>query len=134
MNLSLSGRARLGIPLVAAFLLSMAPGNTAILFPMTVATAVVILAAVIKLPSFLQASSDYLGELSYPLYLLHHNVGYILLLTFAAWRLPNIAGFFITLAIVVTSASLIAYKFDRPLRKFLRSISNAKSSEAKATS
>lgn len=120
VNLARSGRPLLGVSLTALSLASMAPGNLTMIVPMVCATGLLILAVVLPLPRRLRGASSYLGELSYPLYLLHQNVGYVLLLAFAAWGLPRYAGVLITFCIVASVATAIAYIIDRPLRRYLR--------------
>lgn len=62
-----------------------------------------------------------LGSISYPLYLLHQNLGYILINLFSRWINIYIL-FYIMIVFMVFSAWMINIWVERPISKFLRSI------------
>jgi peptidoglycan/LPS O-acetylase OafA/YrhL len=62
----------------------------------------------------------FLGDISYPLYLIHQNLGYLLLLTFVAIGLPRAFALPSTGACALVVATLLTYLVDRPLRRWLR--------------
>lgn len=119
-NLALSGRRVAGIAVGSAALIGLLPGNLSILVPMLVAISLLMLTVLVRLPSRWEKVGSYLGELSYPLYLLHQNIGYVLLLALAAAGVSRSLAVVATVVIVVSLATLIAYGADVPLRRRLR--------------
>jgi peptidoglycan/LPS O-acetylase OafA/YrhL len=61
----------------------------------------------------------FLGWLSFPLYLLHQNLGYILLLRLDALDVPRPLSVAITLVLAVTLAALFTRYIDEPLRRLI---------------
>lgn len=61
----------------------------------------------------------FLGWLSFPLYLLHQNLGYILLLRLDALDVPRPVGVAITLLLAVGTAALFTRYVDEPARRFI---------------
>lgn len=63
-----------------------------------------------------------LGAISYPLYLIHQNVGYVLLRAFYGLGLPTNAGIGLTIIVVLLLAALLHRYFERPGQAFARSV------------
>jgi peptidoglycan/LPS O-acetylase OafA/YrhL len=63
----------------------------------------------------------YLGSISYSLYLLHQNIGYVLLRTLYAANLKPVLAIFITCAVSILLASIINMLIDVPARSAIRS-------------
>lgn len=108
--------------LIVASICAVAPGNVYVVVPLMVATALTLSAIFIALPEQVRPLSDYLGELSYPIYLVHQNIGYVALLALASYGVPQYAAVLITAAAALTLATLISYKFDIPVRRRLRGL------------
>ncbi|HEY6642726.1 acyltransferase [Povalibacter sp.] len=74
------------------------------------------------LASLRQKPLIFLGTISYPLYLLHQNIGYVGIrwLEGQGWHpLLAIAG---TMAVAITLASVIAFHIERPALRWLRNV------------
>lgn len=63
----------------------------------------------------------FLGTISYPLYLIHQNIGYIILNSFNIYNLPLVYGTITAIIVVISLASLISYMFEKPSIRFLKS-------------
>jgi len=63
---------------------------------------------------------SHLGEVSYPLYLTHQNLGYVVLLLLASLNLPRLVGITLTGVVALLLATTLTFLVDRPLRRFLR--------------
>ncbi|MGE2836573.1 acyltransferase family protein [Mycobacterium sp. SMC-4] len=92
----------------------------AVLPPLIVATALVVAAIVVRIPQGVRPFSNFLGELSYPVYLLHQNIGYVLLLWLASAGVPQLGAVAITAAVAISIGTIAAYAFDIPVRSRLR--------------
>jgi peptidoglycan/LPS O-acetylase OafA/YrhL len=66
----------------------------------------------------------WLGTISYPLYLIHQNFGYALLLRFYGMGLTPAISFSITLISAFLAASVLHYYCERPIMRHLRSRNN----------
>lgn len=63
----------------------------------------------------------FLGTISYPLYLIHQNIGYIILNAFNIYHLPLVYGTITAIIVAISLASLISYMFEKPSIRFLKS-------------
>jgi len=63
----------------------------------------------------------FLGEISYVLYLIHQNLGYVIMRWLGGAGVPQVATTLITLVIALGAATLLTFFVDKPLRKVLRS-------------
>jgi len=62
----------------------------------------------------------FLGEISYALYLIHQNVGFILIRWLTGLGLSHLVAACLATFVVVAMASLLTYLLDRPIRRALR--------------
>ncbi len=62
----------------------------------------------------------FLGFISYPLYLIHQNLGFVILRALDPLGLPYLVSLSITALLVFLLASLLSYKVEHPLNKWLR--------------
>lgn len=62
----------------------------------------------------------WLGAISYPLYLLHRNVGYELLHLFNTHRVPHLVGLAITISCALLLAHVVSLTVERPAMRFIR--------------
>lgn len=62
----------------------------------------------------------YLGTISYPLYLTHQNIGYIILLQLISMHCNYIVSFLMTLLIALLIASLITFLIEQPVRNMIK--------------
>lgn len=62
----------------------------------------------------------WLGAISYPLYLVHQNLGYSLMIWFSAAGLSAILSMVIALVLVMAVATVLTYGVERPLMEWVR--------------
>lgn len=62
----------------------------------------------------------FLGEISYPLYLIHQNLGYVVLLTVVATGMSRSVGTIVAVVAMLALATALTFLVDRPLRRSLR--------------
>ncbi|GAA2726600.1 acyltransferase family protein [Cellulomonas aerilata] len=62
----------------------------------------------------------FLGAISYPLYLLHQNIGYVLLLDLSSRGVYRPLAVLVTTTAMVALAALVTHVFDVPVRRALR--------------
>lgn len=122
-----SGRWVLPGAVVAAALIIVAPGDLTVVPPMVAATLLALGALYIKLPTKLRPVSDYLGELSYPVYLVHQNIGYVIMLAVTSLGVHQLGTTAIAAAAAIAMATAISYAFDLPVRRRLRALVKARS-------
>lgn len=120
-----SGRWGLPTATIIASIAVVVPGNLEIAAPLTASTVLAVSALYLRAPRYAHKISNYLGELSYPVYLIHQNLGYVVLLALAAAGLSQAEAVTIALALAVTIGTLIAYCFDIPARRQLRRLVSA---------
>ncbi|TWT38057.1 Acyltransferase family protein [Posidoniimonas corsicana] len=86
----------------------------------------VVLAAVLaaavtgRLPWLNRRGLVYLGALSYPLYLTHQNIGYVVMRAAESAGLPPAAGLALALAVAVLLAVVLHHAVERPSLAWLR--------------
>ena len=103
------------------------------ILPVVVATIVCVLAAILyaattgRLPFLNARPLLWFGFISYPLYLIHQNIGYVLLRWFDGngWN-PNL-GVLAASLLSIALASLITYTIERPVMQFIRGMMKRKS-------
>lgn len=61
-----------------------------------------------------------LGGISYPLYLIHQNVGYVILRQLHEWDVHQVVAVGSTLVIILLLATILTHVFDVPVRRLLR--------------
>lgn len=93
--------------------------------PLLAALAVVLGAAVYlaaggRLPLLRHRLFVWLGTISYPLYLVHENIGWSLQLRFGAMGLPFDLGLLLALAFSLALASAMAHWIEQPAMKWIR--------------
>lgn len=115
-----TGRWTQPIAVIVAAIAVRAPGDLSVIAPMVITTLVMLAAVYLKLPTRTHRFADYLSEISYPLYLIHNNIGFIVILALASQGVPMPGAAAITLAIVIPMATVIAYGVDLPARRRLR--------------
>lgn len=64
----------------------------------------------------------FLGGISYALYLLHQNIGYLVIQAFYAGGLPPLAGIGLALAISLLLATLLTHCVERPAIRWIREL------------
>ena len=64
----------------------------------------------------------FLGDISYPLYLLHQSMGYVLLLALMGAGGPRWLALLLTIAAALAAATGVTFGFDKPVRKYLRGL------------
>ncbi|MBK9234543.1 MAG: acyltransferase [Rhodoferax sp.] len=103
----------------AAFALTVADSMTEGLLAGVLATAVYLAASgragVLKHPALV-----WLGSISYPLYLLHENIGWSILLRALAAGVPFDAAVALTLAASLTLAALVSRTVEQPVMRWIR--------------
>jgi peptidoglycan/LPS O-acetylase OafA/YrhL len=62
----------------------------------------------------------WLGTISYPLYLLHENIGWSLQLRLGEWGIPTDATVVIVLAVSLTMATAVSRWVERPAMRWIR--------------
>lgn len=62
----------------------------------------------------------FLGTISYPLYLVHQNFGYAIMLSLEKLNLNREIGIWIALILSIIVASIITFYIEPPLKKFLK--------------
>jgi peptidoglycan/LPS O-acetylase OafA/YrhL len=122
-----TGRWLLPIAVIVTALIIVAPGDLSVVPPLTVATLLTVGAIYVKLPERLRPTSDYLGELSYPVYLVHQNIGYVILLALVPLGIPQFGATAIAAATAIALATVISYSIDIPVRRRLRALVAARS-------
>jgi len=77
---------------------------------------------------FLMRIVVFVGVISYPLYLLHQNIGYAIMKKLIIfYHVPYMLSLLITILLVVILASLISFYFEKPIIKyFKRKVINSK--------
>lgn len=73
-----------------------------------------------RLPRWGERTLKFLGNISFPLYLIHQNIGYMLIRSATDAGVPFAASVILALIFVGAVASVLTYRFDLPLRKRLR--------------
>ena len=68
----------------------------------------------------------FLGYISYPLYLIHQNIGYIIILKLKYFHLSEFLRISIAMVIVIILAWLITVYLEKPILNFLRKRGNSK--------
>ncbi|MGE2728576.1 acyltransferase family protein [Mycolicibacterium vaccae] len=114
------GRWLPSVAIIIAALSVLTLGEISMLPPLAASVILVTISIYLQLPTKVRPVSDYLGELSYPVYLLHQNIGYVLLLGLAAFGVPQIAATLVAAACAIGVATIAAYLFDIPIRNRLR--------------
>jgi peptidoglycan/LPS O-acetylase OafA/YrhL len=117
-----TGRWLLPAAVIAAAVCVVAPGDLSVVPVLIVSTLLTLGAIYVKLPDRLRPASDYLGELSYPVYLVHQNIGYVILLALASLGVPQFGAVAIAAASAIAIATVISYAFDIPVRRRLRAL------------
>ena len=62
----------------------------------------------------------FLGTISYPLYLIHQNLGYNVIKQFEIWGYSNFFVIILTMVIFILLASLISFYIEKPMINFFR--------------
>lgn len=75
-----------------------------------------------KLPFLRSKFLIYLGSISYPLYLIHQNIGYIIINAFYVQKLNVLVGIAVAIVINVILASLLVKFIEQPTLNFMRTI------------
>lgn len=117
-----TGRWLLPVLVIVAAFCVIAPGDLSVVPVLIVATFLTLGALYVKLPDRVRPVSNYLGELSYPVYLVHQNVGYVILLALAAWRVPQLGAVAVAAVVAIAIATAISYGFDLPVRRRMRAV------------
>ena len=73
----------------------------------------------------------FLGYISYPLYLIHQNIGYIIISKLNYFHLNEFFRIFIAILIVIVIAWLITLYLEKPILNFLRKRGSSKRLESK---
>jgi peptidoglycan/LPS O-acetylase OafA/YrhL len=63
----------------------------------------------------------FFGAISYPLYLIHQNLGYSLIKQFEAWGYTGFYVIIVVLLVFIAIASLITFYVEKPILSFFRS-------------
>lgn len=87
----------------------------------TALAAIVLMAARNRAPLLRNPILAWLGSITYPLYLLHENIGWSLQLTLTAKGIPIDAAILITLATSLAMATALTYWVERPALRWIRS-------------
>lgn len=123
LNIGLqTGRWLLPIAVIVTAIACVSPGDVLVALPLTVSTLLTVGAIYLRLPECVRPVSDYLGELSYPVYLIHQNVGYVILLALATQGIPQFGAIAIAAASAIALATVISYAIDIPVRRRLRAL------------
>jgi peptidoglycan/LPS O-acetylase OafA/YrhL len=64
----------------------------------------------------------FLGDISYPLYLIHQNIGYIILVGLASVDFSRWVSIPVTVVVALALATALTFLADRPLRRLLRRV------------
>lgn len=115
-----TGKWLLPAMVIGAALCVIAPGDLSVVPILAATTALTLGTLYVKLPDRVRPISDYLGELSYPIYLVHQNIGYVIMLALIAAGIPQFGSVTIAAGAAILVATTIAYGVDRPVRKRLR--------------
>lgn len=108
----------LAFPIVGVAVVALANVNVAVF---GAALYVVFLAVLLWRPFGLTSRPlRFLGDISYPLYLLHQNVGYVVLLALAGLGVPRYVGVAATVVLMLAAATAVTFLFDQPVRRALR--------------
>lgn len=62
----------------------------------------------------------FLGNISYPLYLLHENIGFVVLRFLYRHAVPPDAAIVLTIAVAIGLAAIVTHTVERPAMKFIR--------------
>jgi len=62
----------------------------------------------------------FLGEISFVLYLLHQNIGYVIMRGLHSVGVPQLAAIVIALVVLIAASGLVTYFIDVPLRRALK--------------
>lgn len=84
---------------------------------------VVLLLAALRLrgsPGRWLAPWVWLGSISYPLYLLHQDIGYVSMLVLQGAGMASLASLIVTLALVIALAALVHHLLEDPAMRWLR--------------
>lgn len=79
------------------------------------------LAAYGRLPWLGAGPLLFISGISYPLYLLHNNLGCVVIHELDRWGLPSNVAFALAIAFALATASLVTKYFERPLSRQMRS-------------
>ena len=94
-----------------------AMGKDASYFPAAVACTALVWGAVRFRPAFLESRPLlFLGRVSYPLYLVHAAIGYVVLRNLWAWGVDHATGILVALGLSLGFAHLIHVAAELPLR------------------
>lgn len=66
----------------------------------------------------------YLGGISYPLYLLHQNIGYVVINGAYGYGIPSLGGVFLAIIVSLALAHFVSRCIERPSAKFIKRIYN----------
>ena len=75
-----------------------------------------------KLPTLRNRALVYLGTISYPLYLIHQNIGYIIINKFYQYNLPALLGIITALVFSILLAILLMKLIEQPLLVPIRKV------------
>jgi len=75
-----------------------------------------------RLPFLANKVLIYLGAISYPLYLIHQNIGYIIINKFYAYNYPALLGVLTAILFSILTATLLMKLIEQPLLSLIRSI------------
>jgi peptidoglycan/LPS O-acetylase OafA/YrhL len=114
---------RLGPALLACFsFLSIASGGVALTVTMLICTAAFLGAIYDVLPFLRWRPLVWLGVISYPLYLLHQNIGYVVIRAALHWGLSTEGAIAAALVTSLGLATAVTFAIERPSMRLLRQL------------